>query len=228
MKSDLQKMIMEKILVEMEKRGDNQKTLCQKMGIKPTNFSSIKNGEGRNLSLDNLYKIANEYELSIDELLDLPTANRQPSIRDYARMIVALDERLNLIFSRSADKSVRFSVEDVYGDYSMSVQGIEPNKTYYECSMKLPLTHYYDEEDGLDDYISYQLNDFIANYARAKEMTPNNQDKQNNDFRQILVKTLLDRLPDYHPKKEETSNDWSPTKEELEELSRTEEEPPTP
>lgn len=222
MKSDLQKMIMEKLLVEMEKHGDNQKTLCRKMGIAPANFSAIKNGEGRNLSLDNLYKIAKEYDLSIDELLDLSAADRQPSIRDYAKMIVTLDENLNLTFSRSANKAVQFSVEDVYSDASMTIQDIEPNKVYYECTMKIPLTNYYDPNDGLNDYTSYRINDFIANYARAKEMTPN---KQDNDFRQILVKNLLDRLPDYHPKKEESSHGWSPSPEEL---SGTEEEPSTP
>ena len=135
--------LQKRILDEMKKRGDNQKTLAEKIGMTAADMSKLLNG-GRNISIDHLVSIADAYGLSIDDMLDRADTM---TARDICRAIVRIDRNMPL------------SINPVYKN----------PKHQQQYAIEIDLMIRRDDKNN-PNYDRFAVNKFLGDYAKLREV----------------------------------------------------------
>jgi len=219
----VQDKLRERIREEIQKRDEGKQVrLAERAGLDKTKLNKFLHG-GR-ISITDLARIADAYNLSIDEMLDRPTSSGRLSVRDMAKMIVALDENIDMQFTYTKGSDTVFYPDEYGEEEALTVGGLQAGKHYYECRLVIPLKsmQHSESEFAMPDYSRYELNGFITDYARIKRAFPDQYDS----LRLDALKGMLQRLSDIPAEEEYVYPGWTPSPEDLEE--ETKEEPSTP
>ncbi len=171
------------IIAEMDKRNYKQKDIMRITGMPQANVSRALDTENKKMfTIDQLYKLADDFDVSIDELLgrNNKSVNAAPSLEEISSFLVNLFETGHL---RHCKHTVKETVpEDTmvyipeYDREEPSIDYVEKDFEYdalYFSNSRSPVRTYKinsDDDHSGSLYDNQEINIFLAHYLKIFDL----------------------------------------------------------